>query len=249
MPLSPYSPISTLVQRSMPARLNRVVTAARSACCVVVGALQLISCTTPPQPPSVDESTKRPVNARAAVALQACQGDLSRASLLVSEMARASAVAAALTPVQQCPSAAVARAADPVASQPVGNWVAIVPFAMGSASWNVEADEARLLVRRANDAAVVMIRGRTDAAADSLQQTVLARKRAQAAAQFLEQAGVPKDKLRLTWQGAGDPLAGQLPTERAQSRRVEIEFYTAAPVRLSLRGSAVNGKGALAESL
>ena len=219
-------------------------TTARTACCVGIGALLLTSCSTPPRPPSVDESTKRPVNTRAAVDLKACQGDLSRATILVSEMARAGVAATSLTKSLPVPSAADSATADAI-----GNLVAVVSFGMGSAAWSVEQADAAALVRRANDAAVIMIRGRTDATGDSLQETALARRRAEAAAQFLQQAGVSKDKLRLTWQGAGDPIAGLRPAERSYSRRVEIEFYAAAPMLVSLRSSAANGKGTTAASL
>ena len=230
--------------------IYKAVTTAHTACCVGIGALLLTSCSTPPKPPSVDESTKRPVNARAAVDLKACQGDLSRATILVSEMARAGVVATALNKALPQPwrcdgqRAPVSSAADAT-----GNLVAVVPFGMGSAAWSVEQADAAALVRRAKDAAVIMIRGRTDATGDSLQETALARRRAEAAAEFLQQAGVPKDKLRLTWQGAGDPVAGLRPADRSQSRRVEIEFYTAAPMLVSLRSSAANGKGTTAASL
>jgi len=220
-----------------------------SACCVGIGALLLTSCSTPPKPPSVDESTKRPVNSRAAIDLKACQGDLSRATILVSEMARAGVVATALTKALPLPGAALASAADAAAADAAGNLVAVVPFGMGSSAWSVEQADAAALVRRAKDAAVIMIRGRTDATGDSLQETALARRRAEAAAEFLHQAGVPKDRLRLTWQGAGDPIAGLRPAERAQSRRVEIEFYAAAPMLVSLHSSAANGKGTTAASL
>ena len=229
--------------------IYKLVTTAHTACCVGIGALLLASCSTPPKPPSVDESTKRPVNARAAVDLKACQGDLSRATILVSEMARASAVATALTKALPLPGAASASAVDSATAEATGNLVAVIPFGMGSAAWSVEQADAAALVRRATDAAVVMIRGRTDATGDSLQETALARRRAEAAAEFLQQAGVPRDKLRLTWQGAGDPVAGLRPTERSQSRRVEIEFYAAAPMLVSLRSGAANGKGATAASL
>jgi outer membrane protein OmpA-like peptidoglycan-associated protein len=140
--------------------------------------------------------------------------------------------------------AAMAGAADSVTGIAPGNLVAVVPFGIGSAAWNVEQADAAALVRRAKGAALIMIRGRTDAADESRQQTVLARRRAEAAAEFLQQAGVPKDKLRLTWQGAGDPVAGLGPTDRSQSRRVEIEFYAAAPMLVSLRSGAASGKGA-----
>ena len=45
----------------------------------------------------------------------------------------------------------------------------------GSAAWSVEQADAAALVRRAKDAAVIMIRGRTDATGDSMQETALAR--------------------------------------------------------------------------
>jgi hypothetical protein len=119
-----------------------------------------------------------------------------------------------------------------------------VPFGIGSAAWSVEQADAAALVRRAKGAALIMIRGRTDAAGESQRESALARRRAEAEAAFLQQAGVPKDQLRLTWQGAGDTVAGLRPTDRAQSRRVEIEFYAAAPILVSLRSGAANGNGA-----
>jgi outer membrane protein OmpA-like peptidoglycan-associated protein len=229
--------------------IYKALTTAHTACCVSIGALLLTSCSTPPKPPSVDESTKRPVNARAAVDLKACQGDLSRATILVSEMARAGVVATSLNKALPQPGAAMASVPTSEAADTAGNLVAVVPFGMGSAAWSVEQADAAALVRRAKDAAVIMIRGRTDATGDSMQETALARRRAEAAAEFLQQAGVSKDKLRLTWQGAGDPLAGLRPADRSQSRRVEIEFYAAAPMLVSLRSSAANGKGTTAASL
>jgi hypothetical protein len=237
----------------------KVVAAAHAACCVGIGAMLLSSCSSPPKPPSVDESTRRPVNAKTAVDLRACQGDLSRATVLVSEMARAGVGAVALNKALPLLSgvaresaagecAAMATASDLAAGNSAGiapgNLVAVVPFGIGSAAWSVEQADAAALVRRAKGAALIMIRGRTDAAGDSIQQTALARRRAEAAADFLQQAGVSKDKLRLTWQGAGDPVAGLRPTDRAQSRRVEIEFYAAAPMLVSLRSGAASGKGA-----
>ena len=87
---------------------------------------------------------------------------------------------------------------------------------------------------------MVMIRGRTDASGDSLQETALARRRAESAADFLHAAGVPREKLRLTWQGAGDPVAGLAASERGQSRRVEIEFYASTPTLVSVRMSGMS---------
>lgn len=237
------------VYQAMSRAIHKVATTTHTACCVGIGALLLTSCSSPPKPPSVDESTRRPVNARAAVDLKACQGDLSRSTILVSEMARAGVVATARNTAPPQTAAAIAGSPATAAADLSGNLVAVVTFGMGSATWSVEQADAAALVRRANEAAVIMIRGRTDATGESLQETALARRRAEAAAGFLEQAGVSRDKLRLTWQGAGDPVAGLRPSERGQSRRVEIEFYTAAPMIVSLRSAAANGKGTTAASL
>jgi outer membrane protein OmpA-like peptidoglycan-associated protein len=206
----------------------------------------LASCSSPPKPPSVDESTRRPVNARAAIDLKACQGDLSRATILVSELARNGTTTGEPSKTVGPPGGDKANAAGPptVATAEAGNLVAVVVFGLGSASWSVEQADAAALVRRANGAAVIMIRGRTDATGDSPQETALARRRAEAAADFLQLAGVPKDKLRLTWQGAGDPVAGLQPGERVLSRRVEIEFYTAAPMLVSVRTGGLNPQDA-----
>ena len=223
------------------ATIHKGFESAHTACCVIVTALLLASCSSPPKPPSVDESTKRPVNAKTAVELKACQGDLSRSTILVSELARASIVTAALTkPIPTGAGTGIA-ASSPTIEAASGNLVAVVPFGLGSASWGVEHADAAALVRRARGAAVVMIRGRTDAAGDSLQETALARRRAESAADFLHSAGVPREKLRLTWQGAGDPVAGLGASERDQSRRVEIEFYASTPTLVSVR---MNGTSA-----
>ena len=189
------------IYRTLHKGLTTARTVGYQACCVSIGALLLTSCSSPPKPPSGDESTKRPVNAKAAVDLKACQGDLSRANIVVSEMARAGIVTTALNKTLPLPGAAKANPADPATDAGAGNLVAVVPFGMGSASSSIEAADPAALVRRAKGAAVVMIRGRTDASGDSLQETALAR------------------------------------------RRVEIEFYTSAPMLVSVRSNGANGKG------
>ena len=220
---------------SIHATIHKGFETAHTACCVIVSALLLASCSSPPKPPSVDESTKRPVNAKTAVELKACQGDLSRSTILVSELARAGIVTAALNKPNPIAAGTGMATAGPAIEAASGNLVAVVPFGLGSASWGVEQADAAALVRRARNAAVVMIRGRTDASGDSLQETALARRRAESAADFLHSAGVPREKLRLTWQGAGDPVAGLGASERGQSRRVEIEFYASTPTLVSVR--------------
>lgn len=247
---------------------HKALTVARQLFSLGLGAAMLTACSTPPQPPAVDETTRRPVNAKTVVELKTCQGDLSRATVLVSEMARAGALAAAVSrfpPVPStlqlqptaptCADAAAPKSANTAHAETEhqanasGNRVAIAHFGLGSATWDVDPAAAALLIQQATDAKLIMIRGRTDATSESLQETALARRRAEAAADFLHQAGVPRDKLRLTWQGAGDGLAGIKPAERAQSRRVELEFYAAAPVLVSLPNRTMQGKATSAASL
>jgi outer membrane protein OmpA-like peptidoglycan-associated protein len=229
--------------------LNMSIKSACTACCVGLAALALTACSSPPKPPSVDESTKRPVNVKSAVELKSCEGDLSRATILVSEMARAGVVTTALARSLPLPAVAAAIAAEPAQVEAATNLVAVIPFGVGSANMNIDAAEAAVLVSRANEAALIMIRGRTDAVGDSTLDTALARRRAESAAAFLQQAGVPKDKLRLTWQGFGDPVAGLAASERGKSRRVELEFYASAPTFLSLRNDTASSKSASAASL
>ena len=50
--------------------------------------LVISSCSSPPKPPTVDESRKRPVNAAAAVELQVCKSDLQNTRILASETTR-----------------------------------------------------------------------------------------------------------------------------------------------------------------
>ena len=59
--------------------------------------LLLASCSSPPKPPTVDESQKRPVNSQMAVELQACRNDLQNTRILAAESGR-SAVASGATP-------------------------------------------------------------------------------------------------------------------------------------------------------
>lgn len=241
--------IHLTINQSLNIPLNKSIKTACTACCVGLAALALTACSSPPKPPTVDESTKRPVNVRASVELKSCEGDLSRATILVSEMARAGIVTTALNRSLPLPAAAAAVTAEPAHVEAATNLVAVIPFGVGSANLNIDAAEAAILVSRANDAALIMIRGRTDAAGDSTLDTALARRRAESAAAFLQQAGVPKDKLRLTWQGFGDTVAGLVASERGQSRRVEVEFYASAPTFVSLRNDTASSKSATAASL
>ena len=57
--------------------------------------LVLASCSSPPKPPTVDESQKRPVNSQMAVELQVCKNDLQNTRLLATESGRMAETTAA----------------------------------------------------------------------------------------------------------------------------------------------------------
>jgi outer membrane protein OmpA-like peptidoglycan-associated protein len=219
--------------------MHRILEVAHTSSCALGLALFLASCSSPLKPPTVDDSTKRPVNARASVDLQTCRSDLSRTTILVEELARANAVSTAFVKnrsTETCPpeSDGARLAATPSDERTGGNRVAIIEFATGSARWAIEKADADALAQRASSSALVMIRGRTDATGDSSSETALARRRAESAADFLRSRGVPADRIRVTWQGAGDTRS-QSPQERAQDRRVELEFYAAPPATIVVR--------------
>ena len=50
--------------------------------------LVLSSCSSPPKPPTVDESAKRPANSAIAVELQVCKSDLQNTRILATESGR-----------------------------------------------------------------------------------------------------------------------------------------------------------------
>lgn len=222
--------------------------AARTAVCSACVAGLLSSCTSPPKPPSVDDSNKRPLNAKVSVELQSCRGELSRAQIVLAESARSAPLAAGFASAKRdCAGDASEGGMDPSLnktlsahpnSRDTGNYVVIVPFRLGSVAWGLSQADADALARRAAAASMVMIRGRTDSPGDSPSETALARQRAEVAAAFFAAAGTPKDKMRLTWQGSGDSLAGLSARERGQNRRVEIEFYNVAPVAFSVRNDS-----------
>src|SRR5690349_20380331 len=99
--------------------------------------LAISSCSSPPKPPSVDESRKRPVNTASAIELQVCKSDLQNTRILVTETTRlpqsASAAATRLALQQQ------AMSMRPPPEVEMANAVYTVLFAFGSAEVSVPA--------------------------------------------------------------------------------------------------------------
>ena len=220
------------MRKSPEQRFVRCADITQSAACVLAACALLASCATAPPPPTVDESTRRPVNSRATLELQACKAELSKAQAALSEaqlFARARAFAEAERQANlaaQPPADAKAQACAAAAQEPAANQTYIIPFDNNSSKLALTPKDADALALQASRAAHIVIRGRTDAVRESLHDASLARRRADAAASFLIDRGTPASRLRVTWQAFGDGLV----SSAAQNRRVELEFYAVKPV-------------------
>ena len=258
IPAGAFKP-SRCVRRPSPAisASNQRSAMTRLALALTVAAVS--SCSSPPKPPSVDDSTRRPVNDLRMIELQRCTGELSATritlheALHLSNSAVATAGSQAIAAAQRERDSCNKRSAGGGVGQSGGlakfgaNQVFAVSFKLGSATLQLPAPEAQRLVEAARGAALVVVRGRTDAASDSTAETALARRRAEAAAEFLaKSAGVSGARIRVQWQGAGDLLESKAPdasaastTQRLTNRRVEIEVYAVAPQREVLSNAAL----------
>ncbi len=192
--------------------------------------LLLSSCNSPPKPPTVDESRRRPVNTAMAVELQACRSDLDNTRILATESVRSaegsSHAVARMVQQQQL----LVRGIEANASAQ-RNLLVPVLFAFGSTQVNVPDAEATRIMDEARGAPLVVLRGRTDGAIESPAESAIARQRAATVEAWLVQAGIDRARIRTTWQPVGDHAADNgTAGGRTLNRRVEIEIYRAAPV-------------------
>ncbi len=195
--------------------------------------LALASCSSPPIPPTVDKSQKRPVNSQMAVELQVCKNDLQNTRLLATETGRTAettgATLANLAARQQILSMQGAPG-----QQPKANSVYTVRFDFRSTRVAIPTDVAATLVEDAKASPLVMLRGRTDGNSDAPAESRIARDRAAAVRDYLVAAGVDPARIRATYQPAGDQVADNASASgRGLNRRVEIELYRALPVAVS----------------
>ena len=189
--------------------------------------LTLASCSTPPKPPSVDESHKRPANATASVELQACKSDLHNTRILATEKSRdAESTRAAFFKL-----AALREAQQPQpSSEDSRNTVYTIPFPFGGTRVDLTSAQAEQLVREARTAPLILLSGRTDGANENPAESRIARERSKAVRTYLVAAGVAPARIRATWQPVGDHAAENTSVGgRALNRRVEIEIYRFAP--------------------
>ena len=192
--------------------------------------LLLGSCGSPPKPPTVDESHRRPVNSAEAVELQVCKNDLQNTRILAAESGRI-AESATATMQQLAGRQQVVAALQARASVPQANSVFTVRFDSGSTRVEIPAEMSTALIDEARSAPLLVLRGRTDGSTDSMPESRIARVRATAVRDYLISAGVDAARIRTTYQPTGDHAADNADaTSRAMNRRVEIEVYRASPV-------------------
>ena len=198
--------------------------------------LALASCSSPPKPPTVDESQKRPVNSQMAVELQVCKNDLQNTRLLATESGRVAELTAATLANVAARQQMLAAMQGPAGQQPQAqaNRVFTVRFDFGSTRVAIPADVTAALVEDAKASPLVVLRGRTDGTSDAPAESRIARDRAAAVRDYLVAAGLDPARIRATYQPAGDHVADNASAGgRGLNRRVEIEMYRALPVALT----------------
>ena len=194
--------------------------------------LALASCSSPPKPPTVDESQKRPVKSQMAVELQVCRNDLQNTRILATESSRLAETTAATLATMAARQQILAAMQAPTSQQ--ANTVFTVRFEFGSTRVAIPPDVTASLVEDARASPLVLLRGRTDGTSDAPAESRIARERAAAVRDYLVAAGVDPARIRATYQPAGDHVADNASAGgRNLNRRVEIELYRALPVALS----------------
>lgn len=194
----------------------------------------LASCSSPPKPPTVDESQKRPVNSQMAVELQVCKNDLQNTRLLATESGRLAETTAATLANLAARQQILAAMQGPTGRQPQANSVFTVRFDFGSTRVVIPTDVSATLVEDAKASPLVLLRGRTDGTSDAPAESRIARDRAAAVRDYLVAAGVDPARIRATYQPTGDYVADNASAGgRGLNRRVEIELYRALPVALN----------------
>lgn len=195
----------------------------------------LASCSSPPKPPTVDESRKRPVNTAMAVDLQVCKNDLQNTRMLATESSRFAQASAATLASVTAHQQVLANLQRRNQMLPQVNSVYTVQFEYGSSRVDLTLDSATVLIDEAKTAPLVLLRGRTDGDTDTPMEARIARQRAEAVKAYLVASGVDASRIRSTYQPAGDHVAANSSAAgRTLNRRVEIEVYRALPAAKEL---------------
>ena len=200
------------------------------------------SCSAPPKPASVDESRKRPANTAMAVELQVCKNDLQNTRLRAADSGRvAEAQAVTQANITALQKALIDQGEQKQATQAQPNRIVTVRFDYGSSRVEIPTSIARDLIKEAESAPLILLRGRTDGDRETPAESRIARARASAASDYLVAAGVKPSRIRTTYQAVGDHAAdNRTANGRAQNRRVEIEIYRTMPVALAAASSTTS---------
>jgi outer membrane protein OmpA-like peptidoglycan-associated protein len=215
----------------------------RSAIATAVLAAGIASCSsTPPRPPEVDESRRRPANSENSVNLQICRGELADAReqvLQARRLAEANSgtlAQVALEQLRRTPDAVAPVQTAAVPGRPgAANVVWMLRFAFNSSKIDASPDELQRVVDGARHAAYVVVKGRTDGVVETAGESTIAQRRMAAIYDVLLKGGVDPQKIALQYQPVGDRIADNQTEEgRAANRRAEVELYAAPPERLAV---------------
>ena len=203
----------------------------------------IVSCSSsPPKPPEVDESARRPANSRSAVELQMCRAELADARIAVSEarkLAEGSSAALAQVAVEQLRHAPAAPSPVAAAVHAESNVVWTLRFAFNSSRIDATAEELQRVVEAARTAAYVVVKGRTDGLVETPGESKIARRRMAVMYGVLLKGGVDSHRIALQYQPVGDRIADNQTDEgRAANRRAEVELYPVLPERLAVHGAS-----------
>lgn len=148
--------------------------------------LALASCSSPPKPPTVDESQKRPVSSQMAVELQVRKNDLQNTRLLATESSRIAETTAAALANLAARQQLLAAMQAPAAQQVKANSVFNERFDLSSTRVAIPPEvTAALVVEDANASPLILLRGRTDGTSDAPAASRIARERAAAVRDYL----------------------------------------------------------------
>ena len=196
----------------------------------------LAGCSSAPKVAQAPESSRREANDPARIAMLGAAAELDRARAELALQRRTSEAQRLMNEAQNPAMVRTALGIPALDVAPKGaNVVFTVRFPSGGKALVLSPRARALLAGAAQKAPLVMVRGRTDARQATLADGRIARERAEAAQVLLVQLGVPPQRIRTTWQAAGDTVAPLNTAEgRALNRRVEIELYGAEPAQGSL---------------
>ncbi|MFT7773060.1 OmpA family protein [Roseateles sp.] len=212
---------------------------------VLAPLMLLASCSSPPKPPTVDESRRRPANSALAVELQACKGDLQNTQQLAVESERIAQSATETLTHLAARQRLLSELQQPAGPPAAGNIVLHVRFEFGSTRVDIEPQTAKALIAEAMGSPLVWLRGRTDGSSDAPAESRIARERAAAVRDYLVGAGIDAGRIRTTYQPVGDHVANNWDAGgRALNRRVEVEIYRALPVVLPVARPVALGTAA-----